>query len=77
MRIVAFILIVSREKALVEGVSQTLCSGGHQVVVAADVPEAADNRRDGKPLSHWSTATSFSRGAMPQMFGLALRAHLR
>ncbi len=46
----ASILIVGKDPALLEGVSQTLGGAGHQVTVAHDVAEAVENLHGLRPL---------------------------
>ena len=46
----ASILIVGPELALLEGISQTLASAGHHVVIANDVAEAQNVLRGARPL---------------------------
>ena len=46
----ALILVVSRDAALVEGVSQTLSGAGHRVAAAGDMVEALDGLHGALPL---------------------------
>ena len=46
----ASILVISSDRALLEGMSQTLSGAGHEVVVAADISEAVETLRGARPL---------------------------
>lgn len=46
----ASILVVGPDVALLEGVSQTLISAGHKVIMAKDIAEALETLQDARPL---------------------------
>ena len=46
----ASILVVGPDVALLEGVSQTLISAGHKVIIAKDIAEALETLQDARPL---------------------------
>jgi CheY-like chemotaxis protein len=72
---VASILVVSRDSAFVEGISQTLVAAGHQVVVANVMSEAAESLRGALPLValiNRDELTSSNAPAVPLARGGAL-----